>query len=530
MNKAKQPRKISLGIDFGTTRTVVARVESGNYPLVTFETERGDAQEWYPSLIAGKDSQRVFGWEAWEKQPDENWQKVRSLKRYLSLASPQTCLQVGGEEVPILSLLVEYLSALRHDLLEHANLRLRGSATLEAMIGVPANANNNQRFLTLEAFQRAGFEVIGMLNEPAAAGVEYAFRFRQGGAERKREFLIVYDLGGGTFDLSVIQMSELSQRVMTTAGIERLGGDDFDALLAELVLERAGLDRQLQSNFWLLEECREKKENINPYTKKIYIDLNRVLREEMEITIPVVDFEERCLPLVEQTIGAIDQVMALSSHEEIRPGWSQSANLYLVGGAAELPLIARRLKERYGRHIRKSPYPRGATAIGLAIAADALAGYSLEDRFSRHFGVWREAEEGRRISFDPIFAKDTPLPAKGEAPIVRVRRYQPVHNIGHFRYIECSYLDEQGQPAGDISTWSQIHFPLDPALSGEEKLEGMPIHPMLNREGIQVEEIYTCDHQGIIKVTLVNLRTGLRKSYQLRHGPSPIPSRPEGRR
>jgi len=93
--------RVRLGIDFGTTRTVVARVEGGNYPLVTFEAEWGDGQEWYPSLIAGKGTQRVFGWEAWSKQSEEGWQIIRSLKRYLSRANPDTCLQVGEEKVPL---------------------------------------------------------------------------------------------------------------------------------------------------------------------------------------------------------------------------------------------------------------------------------------------------------------------------------------------------------------------------------------------------------------------------------------------
>lgn len=224
MKKTRQPTIVRLGIDFGTTRTLVARVESGNYPLVTFETEWGEGQDGYPTLIAGKGSQRVFGWEAWSKQSEENWQIMRSLKRYLSQANPETCLQVGDQNVPVLSLLIEYLSALRRDLVENSNLHLRTPVILEAMIGVPANANNNQRFLTLEGFRRAGFEVLGIINEPTAAGVEYAYRYRKQVSERRREYLLIYDLGGGTFDLSVIQMSELSHRVLTTAGIERLGG------------------------------------------------------------------------------------------------------------------------------------------------------------------------------------------------------------------------------------------------------------------------------------------------------------------
>jgi molecular chaperone DnaK (HSP70) len=348
--------------------------------------------------------------------------------------------------------------------------------------------------------------------------VEYAFRYRKQASERKREYLLVYDLGGGTFDLSVIQMSDLTHRVMTTAGIEHLGGDDFDTILAGLALERAGVKFELQSNFWLLEECREKKESLHPNTKKIHIDLSRALGEDREATVSAADFYERSRPLVEETIAAVEATLALPLVSEASPAWSQNAGLYLVGGAAELPLISQMLRERYGRRLRKSPYPRGATAIGLAIAADEMAGYTLQDRFTRHFGVWREEEEGQRISFDPIFSKDTLLPPKGESPLQRSRRYRPAHNIGHFRYLECSHIDEQGQPTGNLTAWDEIRFPFDPALSRENEWEKIPIRRFEDPREVEVEEIYSCDSQGMVKVTLINHTSGFQKSYQLRHG------------
>ncbi len=516
--RSKPPARVRLGIDFGTTRTLVARVESGNYPLVAFETEWGEAEEWYPSLIAGRGKERVFGWDAWSKLPDADWRKVRSLKRHLSRAHPGTSLSLGEENVPILTLLIEYLTVLRRDLVERSNLQLRGPVAFEAMIGVPANANNNQRFLTLEAFRRAGFEVMGVTNEPMAAGIEYAYRFRQRAADRRLEYLLVYDLGGGTFDLSVIQMSDLSHRVMTTAGIERLGGDDFDHILAELALAKAGLKPEGVSPFWLLEECRERKERLTPHTKKIHLDLCRALGKDLEVTVMVEEFERRILPLVGETMDAVDLALVQSSPGDASSGWSQNAGIYIVGGAAELPMIPRLLRERYGRRVRKSPYPRAATAIGLAIAADELAGYTLEDRFTRHFGVWREAEEGQRITFDPIFSKDILLPAQGEPPLVCSRRYHPAHNIGHFRYLECSQLDEEGQPTGEITTWDEVRFPFDPSLNGKKEWEKIPIERLGTQEGVEAEEIYSCDNQGIVKVTLINHTTGLRRSFDIRHG------------
>ena len=179
MNRKRPASKIRIGIDFGTTRTLVASVEKGNYPLVTFETEAGEVHDWYPSLIAARGSEMAFGWKAWAKQADEDWHKFRSFKRLLSQANVNSTIKLGGREIPLLELLIGYFHALRHDLLENSNLNVHSAATFEAMVGIPANANSNQRFLTLEAVRRAGFEVLGMVNEPSAAGIEYTYRYRR---------------------------------------------------------------------------------------------------------------------------------------------------------------------------------------------------------------------------------------------------------------------------------------------------------------------------------------------------------------
>ena len=518
--KPKRPAsKIRLGIDFGTTRTLVASVEKGNYPLVTFETEGGEVHDWYPSLVAARGSEVAFGWKAWAKQADEDWHKFRSFKRLLSRANVNSVIDLGGREIPLLELVIGYFRALRHDLSENSNLNVHKATTFEAMVGIPANANSNQRFLTLEAVRRAGFEVLGMVNEPSAAGIEYTYRYRRKTDERRVERLLVYDLGGGTFDLSVIQIAELNHRVVTTTGIEYLGGDDFDSILARLALARGGLDPILQSDFWLLEECRQKKEDMNPNTKKIHIDLSRFMGKDFEVAIPAAEFYDQCLPLVEKTLSAVDTALAQPSSRETSGEWSQEAGLYLVGGAAELPIISRLSRERYGRRLFRSPYPRAATAIGLAIAADEMSGYTLEDQFTRHFGVWREADEGTNISFDPIFSKGTSLPSRGQPLLVRSRRYRPAHNIGHFRYIECSQIDSRGLPTGDITTWDEIYFPFDPGLTGTGEVEKIPIRRLAPEEAsTETEEIYTCDRQGMVKVTLLNHTTGLRRSYRLRRG------------
>jgi len=458
-----------LGIDYGTTRTVVAAVDRGNYPVVSFQTVEGDTQEWYPSLIAVCGEEPCFGLDAAGRQDDPGWALLRSFKRQLATLGPTAPLALGSGSVTALALLTAFLTQLRRDLGERSNLRVTPHEALEAVIAVPANANSNQRFLTLEAFRRAGFQVRGLLNEPSAAGIEYAHHARRAGPSARRELVVVYDLGGGTFDASVISMAARRHEVIHSAGIAQLGGDDADHLLLELALEQAGVqDWTASERVRLLEECREKNEGLHPNTRRLAIDLARGREEAGPAVVSTSAFYERCQPLVERTLATLEEAMQGLD-------WGAVAAFYVGGGASALPLVGRLLRERYGRKVHTSPYPHAATAIGLAIAADQEAGYQLRERFTRHFGVWREAEDGRAVTFDVVFAKDRMLPAPGEAPLTCTRRYQPTHNVGHFRYLECSQLTATGEPTGDLTPWDEVYFPFVPALHAADHLQTIPI-------------------------------------------------------
>src|SRR5919199_4557762 len=213
-----------LGIDYGTTRTVVAAVDRGNYPVVSFQTAAGDTQDWYPSLIAARGDARLYGLDAARRQDDPDWALLRSCKRQLATLGPAARITLGTGAVPALELLTAFLAQLRRDLVERSNLRVTPHEALEATIAVPANANSNQRFLTLEAFRRAGFQVRGLLNEPSAAGIEFAHHVRSAGPSTRRELVVVYDLGGGTFDASVISMAARRPQGGRSAGVAQLGG------------------------------------------------------------------------------------------------------------------------------------------------------------------------------------------------------------------------------------------------------------------------------------------------------------------
>src|SRR5229473_6056360 len=259
---------MKLGIDFGTTRIIVAVVDRGNYPLVPFETPES-AYDWFPSLAAvrrgSNGSERRFGWDAWEVQTDPGWTVLRSLKRHLEDAGPQSRVSVDGVEIPLVELLGGLTSALHQELAARFGAR----EPLEAMLGVPANANSNQRFLTVDAFRRAGFSVLGLLNEPSAASIEFGHRQRFAGR------LLVYDLGGGTFDVSLVELDAGTHTVLASDGISTLGGDDFDLLLAELAVGDDVLrSLDLAELFHLDEECRRQKEALHPNSRKIVVDLD----------------------------------------------------------------------------------------------------------------------------------------------------------------------------------------------------------------------------------------------------------------
>lgn len=527
---------MKLGVDFGTTRIVVAYADRGNYPVVVFEAPDGSSQEWFPPLVAVHGDRRIYGWEAWEAQEQPGWTIVRSLKRALESAGPETRVQLGEQVVPMRQLLCEIVSSLRTNLLERSSLPAGaqpGEEGFEVMLGVPANANTNQRFLTTEAFREAGFQVLGLLNEPSAASIEFGHRERASRQSKERRHILVYDLGGGTFDVSLVELDDLEHRVIASEGITTLGGDDFDDVLAGLAMEASGAsagerDSLTQSElFRLHEECRNKKESLHPNTRHLTVDLGIVNSGWGEVSLPVQDFYEHCRSLVEETLHATEDLLTqhgyaegavAAAHESTPQSGARLDALYVTGGGSELPLVARMLREVFGRRVKRSAYTRSATAIGLAIQADAQAGYTLREKFMRYFGVWREADAGRLVVFDPLFPRGAVLPTRGDPPLVRSRRYHPIHNIGHFRYLECSHLTEDGRPAGDITLWDDIRFPFDPKLRNGTDLDAVAVERLNLHgpyEGHQVEETYACDSSGAVAVTITDLDARFAGKYRL---------------
>ena len=294
---------------------------------------------------------------------------------------------------------------LARNLLEHSNLPSVKSGLVEVMLGVPANANSNQRFLTAEAFRQAGFSVLGLLNEPSDASIEFGHRDRASRQKKARNPILVYDLGGGTFDASLVAMDETGQGVIASEGIGSLGGDDFDETLAELALDAAGIsaderDRLSQAEmFHLQEECRAQKESLHPNTRNVSVDLGVVREGWPHVALPVAHFYERCQVLVQETLNATEDLLA--AHGFLR-GWLRRGS----SGRAEP-----RSALRYGRGKRTSDCgahaARSVWAPGPAVGLHALrhgnrvghpGGRAGRVRFARqiHAPLRRLARSGRR--------------------------------------------------------------------------------------------------------------------------------------
>lgn len=228
--------------------------------------------------------------------------------------------------------------------------------------------------------------------------------------------------------------------------------------------------------------------------RNLLVDLDSTI-----LHIPMAEVARACKPLIDRTIETMEPLSSLLNGAN-----SDIAGIHLVGGTTSLPIVPRRLRELCGRKVHRSPHPTPATAIGLAVAADAGT-LGIGDRLSRGFGVFRETESGGGIEFDVLTDQTTRI--AGTTIITRKYRYR--HNIGVFRFVEFSRTDAIGEPVGDLFPLATVVFPLDETLqysSAEfdaDQVEGQEIN-----NGHVIEETYTILETGMITATITDVDTG----------------------
>lgn len=227
--------------------------------------------------------------------------------------------------------------------------------------------------------------------------------------------------------------------------------------------------------------------------RNLLVDLDSTI-----LHIPMAEVARACKPLIDRTIETMEPLSSLLNGAN-----SDIAGIHLVGGTTSLPIVPRRLRELCGRKVHRSPHPTPATAIGLAVAADADT-LGIGDRLSRGFGVFRETESGGGIEFDVLTDQTTRL----AGTTIITRKYRCRHNIGVFRFVEFSRTDAIGEPVGDLFPLATVVFPLDETLqysSAEFDADQVEVQEINN--GHVIEETYTILETGMITATITDVDT-----------------------
>lgn len=371
-------RKLAVGIDLGTTNSLVASYSHGK--VDTLPDRQG--RHLLPSVVRYLDNgELVVGEEARIAAPDDSLNTIVSVKRLMGRGIGD--LARLGEQLPYEFVdsdngqpLLQTVQGVRSPeqvsaeilkvLAKRAEDTLGGSLQ-GAVITVPAYFDEAQRQATKDAATLAGLKVLRLISEPTAAAVAYGLDKQEQGT------LAVFDLGGGTFDVSLLQLHQGVFEVLATGGDSALGGDDLDLSIAHWVLEQAGWQGALNPRDYrsLLARAREAKEQLSE-EESVRIVMDGALRWQGELQRST--FDALIEPLVERCIRVCRKVLRDAGLK-----LEQIDQVVLVGGATRVPLIRRRVAEFFGAELMGDIDPDRVVAIGAAIQADVLVGNKSAD-------------------------------------------------------------------------------------------------------------------------------------------------------
>jgi molecular chaperone DnaK len=371
--------ELILGIDLGTTNSAVGAVESG-FPILLADAEGRritPSAVWFPVAGdgAGSGGAVEVGRKALRRRTAEPGRVVTSVKRLMGRRygeEAEYCVPMeraadGSGGVRVLGRSPEEVSAeILRELKGIAEMRLERTAT-KAVITVPAYFNDAQRAATKRAGELAGLEVVRILSEPTAAALAYGLDKL---AEKSR--VAVYDLGGGTFDLSVLEMQDGVFQVLSTRGDTRLGGDDIDAGLARMVAAGAGVEFEglgAGARIRLIEEAERVKRALSERESESFrapfYDGSRSLEAEVGRGA----LENLMRPLIGRTVTCCRQAL---TDANLKP--EDLDAVILVGGSTRIPSVRSAVKEFFGREPDLSQHPDEAVALGATIQAGVLGG------------------------------------------------------------------------------------------------------------------------------------------------------------
>jgi len=475
----------AVGIDLGTTNSEVAIVENGKARVLPGE----DGDLILPSCVGFNDQNKLLvGREALRQYAAAPERTVKSIKRWMGTDHKTT---LGDKEY-----LPHEISAMILRALKLRAENALGKTISQAVITVPAYFTDAQRQATKTAGEIAGFEVLQIINEPTAAALTYDIR------SEETEKLVVYDLGGGTFDVSVVEITGEVTEVLASHGNNQLGGDDFDRLLqlhlADLFRQAHGVevpsDDATQAR--LLRAAEQLKIDLSSHAfatvREAFLGSKGKTALHLETEVSREDLEKLIRPLLEDTLSAIDRAL---TDANLKP--EDIDRIILVGGSTRIPLVQEMIAERLGQSPIDGIQPDLCVALGAALQAGVLVGEPVEailvDVIPHSLGLAAAVDTPMGIMpgyFSVI------IPRNSVVPISRSEVYSTLYD---------------NQPAVEIEVFqgenpiAEENVPL-----GSFKVENLPLKPAGN---VRIEVNFNFDLNGILTVTTTEKGKGQQGTY-----------------
>ncbi|TYP78036.1 molecular chaperone DnaK [Paenibacillus methanolicus] len=461
-----------IGIDLGTTNSCVAVMEGGE--AVVIPNPEGNRTT--PSVVGfKKDGERIVGESAKRQAITNPDRTIISIKRHMGTNHKET---IDGKDFSPQEISAIILQKLKSD----AEAYL-GQTVTQAVITVPAYFNDSQRQATKDAGKIAGLEVLRIVNEPTAAALAYGLE------KSEDQTILVYDLGGGTFDVSILELGDGFFEVKATSGDNSLGGDDFDQVIIDYLAtefnKEHGIDlRKDKAAVQRLKDAAEKakKELSGVLTSTIslpFITMVDGVPQHLETTLTRAKFEELSASLVERTLGPTRQAL---SDAGMTP--ANIDKIVLVGGSTRIPAVQEAIKKLTGKEPHKGVNPDEVVALGAAVQAGVLTGdvkdVVLLDVTPLSLGI--ETAGG---VFTKMIDRNTTIPTSKSQVYSTYADNQPS--------VEIHVLQGERQMAAGNKTL------------GKFTLGDIPLAP---RGVPQIEVTFDIDANGIVNVSALDKGTG----------------------